>query len=203
LVQEVRAFAENELGFSPEEVEITGMMVLFDSMLKQLFRSQVDTLVYVLLATFFMFLILLRSVLYAVLGLIPNVLAAASVIAIMGYLGIPLDMMTITIAAISIGIGVDDAIHYLHRFKEERQGGEDARLAVAWSHATIGRAMYFTSLTIIVGFSVLTLSNFVPTILFGVLTAAAMLLALVANLTLLPSLLVLFLAPKRRRPPVL
>ena len=201
LARDVRDFAENELGFASEEVEITGMMVLFDSMLKQLFRSQLDTLVYVLLATFLMFLILLRSLLYAVLGLIPNVLAAASVIAIMGYLGIPLDMMTITIAAISIVIGVDDAIHYLHRFKEERQGDQDARMAVAWSHATIGRAMYFTSLTIVVGFSVLTLSNFVPTILFGVLTAAAMILALVANLTLLPSLLVLFLAPKRRQPP--
>ena len=118
-------------------------------------------------------------------------IAAASVIALMGYVGIPLDMMTITIAAISIGIGVDDAIHYLHRFDEERRRREDVRMAVAWSHATIGRAMYFTSVTVIIGFSVLVFSNFVPTIFFGLLTAAAMALALIANLTLLPSLLVL------------
>jgi predicted RND superfamily exporter protein len=136
------------------------------------------------------------------LGVVPNVLAAAAVIAVMGYAGIPLDMMTITIAAISVGIGVDDAIHYLHRFREEREKGSDVRLSVAWSHATIGRAMYFTSLTIIVGFSVLTLSNFVPTILFGVLTAVAMVLALVANLLVLPSLLVLFLGAPRRDLPL-
>jgi hypothetical protein len=132
-----------------------------------------------------------------VIGLAPNILAATLVIAFMGYTGIPLDMMTITIASISIGIGVDDAIHYLHRFKEEYDQGGDARLAVAWSHATIGRAMYFTSLTVVIGFSVLCFSNFVPTILFGVLVAVAMVLALIANLSLLPALLVLCLGKRR------
>jgi len=199
LVSDIRAFAVDDAKFQPEDVEITGMMVLFDSMLEQLLSSQVGTIVYVLLATFIMFVILLRSWLYAVLGLIPNVIAAASVIALMGYLGIPLDMMTITIAAICIGIGVDDAIHYLHRFEEEYARESDVRLAVAWSHATIGRAMYFTSVTIIIGFSILVFSNFVPTILFGVLTAAAMVLALVANLTVLPSLLVLLVGRRKRR----
>ncbi|MEZ5560715.1 MAG: MMPL family transporter [Pseudomonadales bacterium] len=198
LATDVEQFAVRQLGLAPGAVEVTGMMVLFDRMLKQLFRSQVDTIGYVLLATFLMFLVLLRSVRYAILGLVPNVLSAASVIGIMGYAGIPLDMMTITIAAISVGIGVDDAIHYLHRFQEEYAREGDVRLAVAWSHGTIGRAMYFTSMTIIVGFSVLCLSNFVPTILFGVLTALAMALALLANLTLLPSLLVLLMAPPRR-----
>ncbi|NIP16444.1 MAG: MMPL family transporter [Pseudomonadales bacterium] len=191
LAADIRDFAVTEGAVPPDAVQVTGMMVLFDSMLKQLLNSQLDTLVYVLLATFAMFLILLRSFLYALLGLIPNVIAAASVIALMGYVGIPLDMMTITIAAISIGIGVDDAIHYLHRFDEERSKRDDVHMAVAWSHATIGRAMYFTSVTVIIGFSVLVFSNFVPTIFFGVLTAAAMALALIANLTLLPSLLVL------------
>jgi hypothetical protein len=162
----------------------------------------VNTLAYVLLATLLMFLVLLRSLKYAVLGVVPNVLAAASVIAVMGYAGIALDMMTITIAAISVGIGVDDAIHYLHRFREEREHQGNVRLAVAWSHATIGRAMYLTTLTVIVGFSVLVLSNFVPTILFGLLTAVAMALALLANLSLLPSLLVLFLGEPRRNTPV-
>jgi predicted RND superfamily exporter protein len=197
LVGDIRAHAMEVGGFSEEEVQITGMLVLFNSMLNQLFSSQVDTLAYVLLATFTMFLILMRSVLYAVLGLLPNILAASLVIAFMGYSGIPLDMMTITIASISIGIGVDDAIHYLHRFKEEYDDNGDARLAVAWSHATIGRAMYFTSLTIIIGFSVLCFSNFVPTILFGLLVAVAMMLALVANLSLLPALLVLCKGSRR------
>jgi predicted RND superfamily exporter protein len=191
LVANIRGHAQEASSFEPEDVQITGMLVLFNSMLNQLFSSQVDTLAYVLLATFTMFLILMRSVLYAVLGLVPNILAASLVIAFMGYAGIPLDMMTITIASISIGIGVDDAIHYLHRFKEEHDRVNEAYTSVAWSHATIGRAMYFTSFTIIIGFSVLCFSNFVPTILFGLLVAIAMALALIANLSLLPALLVL------------
>lgn len=197
LARDIRRFAVDQAGFTPDQITVTGMMVMFDNMLKQLFSSQVNTLVYVLLATLLMFLLLLRSLKFALLGVIPNVLAAASVIAVMGFAGIPLDMMTITIAAISVGIGVDDAIHYLHRFREEHDNEPDVRLAVAWSHATIGRAMYFTSLTIIIGFSVLVLSNFVPTTLFGLLTAVAMALALIANLLLLPSMLVLFLASPR------
>lgn len=198
----IERYAIDELGFAPDEVEVTGMMVMFDNMLKQLFTSQVDTLFYVLLAALLMFLVLLRSLVYSLLGVVPNMLAAAAVIAVMGYAGIPLDVMTITIAAISVGIGVDDAIHYLHRYREERGRGNDVRLSVAWSHATIGRAMYFTSLTIMAGFSVLVLSNFVPTVLFGLLTAVAMVLALLANLLLLPSLLVLFLAAPRRELPL-
>ncbi|MCB1685109.1 MAG: RND family transporter [Pseudomonadales bacterium] len=197
LVADIRAHAEQVLGLAAEQIQITGMMVLFNSMLTQLFDSQVNTLIYVVGATFLMFLILLRSPLYALLGLVPNLLAAATVLAFMGYAQIPLDMMTITIAAVSVGIGVDDAIHYLHRFKEEFARTGDAREAVAWSHATIGRAMYFTSLTIVIGFSVLAFSNFVPTVTFGLLVALAMVLALLANLTLLPALLVLCLAGPR------
>ena len=116
-------------------------------------------------------------------------LAAMMILAFMGFVGIPLDMMTITIAAIVIGIGVDDAIHYLHRYKEERDAGATAREAVERSHRSSGNALYFTSITVIAGFSVLSLSNFVPTVYFGMLTAMAMGLALVANLTLLPALL--------------
>lgn len=195
----IREHAEEALGLPPEAVTVTGMLVMFDNMLEQLLGSQIDTLVYVLGAVLLMFVILLRSVVYALLGVLPNVLAAASVIAVMGYAGIPLDMMTITIAAISVGIGVDDAIHYLHRFREERAKHDDVRLAVAFSHATIGSAMYYTTLTIMIGFSVLVLSNFVPTVMFGVLTAVAMALALLANLSLLPSLLVLVYGAPRKR----
>ena len=197
LIADIKTHATENVAIEPAAIQVTGMLVLFHGMLTQLFSSQVDTLAYVLAATFAMLVILLRSVLYAVLGLIPNILAASLVVAFMGYTGIPLDMMTITIAAISIGIGVDDAIHYLHRYKEEYDRTGDSREAVAWSHATIGRAMYFTSLTIVIGFSVLAFSNFVPTIMFGLLVAVAMVLALIANLSLLPALLVLCCAAKR------
>jgi predicted RND superfamily exporter protein len=190
LLADIRDFGHRQLGFDDDSFHITGMLVLFNNTLKQLFQSQTNTLVYVLGATFIMFVVLLRSLKLAVLGLVPNVLAAAAVIAVMGYLGIPLDMMTITIAAICIGIGVDDAIHYLHRFREELQIDDNAVEAVRRSHSSIGQAMYFTSITVIAGFSVLALSNFVPTVHFGLLTAVAMALALLANLTLLPALLI-------------
>jgi hypothetical protein len=138
-----------------------------------------------------MFLVLLRSPLLAFLGVFPNALAAGTIIGVMGYAAIPLDVMTITIAAISIGIGVDDSIHYLYRFRREFGSTSNAEDAVRRTHASIGRAMYFTSLTVISGFSILSFSNFVPTVYFGLLTALAMALALLANLTVLPSMLIL------------
>jgi uncharacterized protein len=188
---EIVSYGAQQISFQTPDVQVTGMMVLFNSMLNQLLDSQVGTLVYVLLAVFVMFLLLLRSLPHALLGMIPNTLAAATVIAAMGYAGIPLDMMTTTIAAICIGIGVDDTIHYLHRFRLEYARWGDARVAVSFSHASIGRALYFTSATVIIGFSVLYFSNFVPTVMFGIWTAVAMALALLANLALLPALLVL------------
>lgn len=191
LVSEIERYATGDLGLEPENVKVTGMMVLFNDMLKQLADSQLQTLLYLVLATFLMFSLLLRSLSLAILALLPNILAAATVIAFMGYAGIPMDMMTITIAAISIGIGVDDAIHYLHRFRKELSSSSDIITAVKHTHHTIGRAMYFTSMIIIGGFSILMLSNFLPTVYFGLLTALAMILALLANLTLLPALLVL------------
>jgi predicted RND superfamily exporter protein len=200
--QQIVAFGASEVAFAPGEVEVTGMMVLFNSMLEQLLDSQIDTLVYVLLAVFVMFMLLLRSLPHALLGMIPNTLAAATVIAGMGYTGVPLDMMTTTIAAICIGIGVDDTIHYLHRFRLEYERWGDARVAVSFSHASIGRALYFTSVTVMVGFSVLYFSNFVPTVMFGIWTAVAMALALLANLVLLPSLLVLTHGKKAPDPTV-
>ncbi len=196
LIAAIESYAVEELGFERSEVIVTGMMVLMNDMLRQLAESQARTLLYVVVATFIMFTLLLRSALLAVLALIPNVIAAACVISVMGFADIPLDMMTITIAAISIGIGVDDAIHYLHRFREELDLRGDVRTAVSEAHITIGRAMYFTSVIIIAGFSILAFSNFLPTVYFGLLTAFAMLLALVANLTVLPSLLIHFYRPR-------
>ena len=128
----------------------------------------------------------------AALAIAPNLLAAASVLGLMGLAGISLDMMTITIAAICIGIAVDDTIHYVHRFSEEFSEHNDYWKAIRLSHGSIGKAMYYTSLIITLGFSILALSNFVPTIYFGLLTGFAMIMALLANLTLLPLLIALF-----------
>jgi len=189
--QQIEEFAQSELALDADAVTVTGMMILFNSMLNQLLASQVDTLSYVMLAVFIMFLLLLRSIPHALLGMIPNSLAAATVIGSMGFAGIPLDMMTTTIAAICVGIGVDDTIHYLHRFRVEYARWGDARVAVSFSHASIGRALFYTSVTVMMGFSVLYFSNFVPTVMFGIWTAVAMGLALLANLALLPALLVL------------
>ncbi|MEO0425167.1 MAG: MMPL family transporter [Pseudomonadota bacterium] len=192
LFADIENYAVTELGLEREQVHVTGMAVLFNDMLKRLFSSQQSTLLAVLGAILLTFAVLLRSIRLAILGILPTALAAESVLAVMGWVGIPLDIMTITTAAIIVGIGVDDAIHYLHRFKEERALGHDTVTAVRNSHASIGNALYFTSITVVVGFSVLALSSFVPTIYFGVLTALAMVLALVANLVVLPALLIKF-----------
>ena len=197
--QEILAFGASDLRFT-DGVAVTGMMVLFNTMLSQLLDSQLNTLIYILLIVFVMFLVLLRSIRYAFLGIVPNVLASAMVIGAMGFAGIPLDMMTTTIAAICIGIGVDNAIHYLHRFRTEYEERGSARVAVSFSHESIGRALLYTSITVVAGFSVLGFSNFVPTVMFGFWTAVAMVLALIANLTLLPALLVLTHGDKPAKP---
>jgi hypothetical protein len=136
-----------------------------------------------------MFLVLFRSLKIAFVAILPSMLASGSVLGLMGWLSIPLDVMTITIAAICIGIGVDHSIHYIHRFRSEIKRQASARIAIEKSHASTGKAIYYTSVIIVVGFSILGLSNFIPTIYFGVFTAFAMLVSLVANLTLLPLLL--------------
>ncbi len=189
-IEDVQQHAVGVLGLPPDRVLVSGMFVLFNDMLRQLADSQLRTLFYVVGATFLMFSLMLRSIPLALVALIPNVVAAALVISVMGYASIPMDMMTITIAAISIGIGVDDAIHYLHRYREEYRECRNVEQAVTEAHRTIGKALYFTSITIMAGFSILVFSNFMPTVYFGVLTTLAMGLALLANLTVLPSLLI-------------
>ncbi len=191
LMTNIKNHAVNDMGLDPENVQVTGIAVLFNGMLDHLFASQKSTLLFVILAALVMFIILLRSFLLAILGLIPNILAAATALGLMGFMGIPLDIMTITIAAIIIGIGVDDAIHYLHRFRKEYASTGDAKSAVSNSHKSIGNAIYYTSITVTIGFSVLAFSNFMPTVYFGLMTSLAMILALIANLSILPSLLIL------------
>ena len=190
LLQRIRLHLTRELGLSDDQVHLSGILVLYNNMLQSLFRSQILSLGFVFLAIFLMFILLFRSVKLALIALVPNLVAVPLVLGLMGGLDIPLDFMTITIAAIAIGIGVDDTIHYVHRFGEEVAVDWDYQAAVSRSHDSIGRAMYYTTVTITIGFSILVLSKFVPTIYFGILTAFAMLIALVANFTVLPVLLV-------------
>lgn len=189
LLEEIQRHIAEEMGYGTEQVRLTGMMVLYNNMLQSLFRSQILTLGVVFGAIMLMFLVLFRSWRYAALGLLPNLLSAALVLGLMGWARISLDLMTVTIAAITIGIGVDNTIHYIHRYREELEGRGDAWDAVARCHASIGRALYYTTVTIVLGFSVLALSAFKPTIYFGLLTGLAMTAALLANMTLLPALL--------------
>lgn len=192
LLQRIETGIEQEFGFEDEQVELTGILVMYNNVLQSLFQSQILTLGVVMFAIMLMFLVLFRSLKIAFICIIPNAIAAAFVLGIMGWLRIPLDIMTITIAAISVGIGVDNTIHYMHRFKREFPRFGNYRDTMFFCHNSIGRAMYFTSMTIIAGFSILALSNFIPTIVFGLLTSLAMLVALIGSLTLLPQLLITF-----------
>jgi hypothetical protein len=181
-----------KLGLKEKNVHLTGMLVLYNNMLQSLFNSQILTLGITVLALMCMFLILFRSIKIALIAIFPNLLSIGVVLGFMGWMNIPLDMMTITIAAISVGIAVDNTIHYIHRFKQEIKVDWDYIKTVHRCHGSIGYAMYYTSITIIIGFSILVLSNFIPSIYFGLLTGLAMLIALIAALTLLPQLIVFF-----------
>jgi hypothetical protein len=191
MIADIKAFLQQEMGYSADQFKVSGMMVLYNNMLQSLYRSQIVTLLAVFVAIMLMFVLLFRSLLLALLAIAPNVLAALFVLGGMGWMNIPLDIMTITIAAITVGIGVDDTIHYIHRFRREYQLDADYVAAMHRSHESIGRAMVYTSVTIIVGFSILTLSNFTPSIYFGVLTGVAMLAALLGASVLLPHLLLI------------
>ena len=191
-LKQLRKDLVDKLGIPEDRFQITGLLVLYNNMLQSLFRSQILTLGVVMAGIFLMLVILFRSISLAIIGIIPNLLAAAIILGLMGLLGIPLDMMTITIAAITIGIAVDNSIHYIYRFREEYAHKRDYIETLHYCHANIGKAVFYTATTIIIGFSILVLSNFIPTIYFGVLTALAMLIALLAALTLLPKLILLW-----------
>jgi len=165
--------------------------VLYNNVLQSLFRSQILTLGAVFGAILVMFLILFRSLRLALIALAPNLLAAGMVLGIMGLVGIPLDIMTITIAAIVLGIGVDNCIHYVHRFMREFPKDRDYTATMYRCHQSIGRALYYTTITVVIGFSMLTVSNFNPSIYFGLLTVAAMAAAVIGALLLLPRLIIL------------
>ncbi|MEM7542854.1 MAG: MMPL family transporter [Pseudomonadota bacterium] len=189
LLEEIDRDLTEKIGLQEDEYELAGLLVLYNNVLQSLFRSQIMTLGVVMLGIMIMLAILFRSLKVAAVGVIPNILAATSILGFMGLAGIPLDVMTITIAAITIGIAVDDCIHYLYRYKAEYPRLKDPIKTMHYCHANIAKAAFYTTLTITVGFSILVLSNFIPTILFGVLTAIAMIVALLAALTLMPKLI--------------
>jgi hypothetical protein len=192
LLKKIKYELINKLGLREDHVHLTGLLVLYNNMLQSLFESQILTLGVVVVALMGMFLILFRSFKIALIAISPNLLAIGTVLGMIGWLNIPLDMMTITIAAISMGIAVDNTIHYIYRFRQEFNVEHNYVKTVFNCHGSIGYAMYYTSVTIIIGFSILALSNFLPTIYFGLLTGLAMLIALIASLTLLPQLLIVF-----------
>ena len=192
LLQEIELHLVEELGFAPEQIHLTGMLVLYNNMLQSLYRSQILTIGAVFIAIVLMFLVLFQSFYLALIAIAPNLLAAAIVLGGMGLMGIPLDIMTVTIAAISVGIAVDNTIHYVHRFKTEFAQDHNYIATMYRCHGSIGKAMFYTSITVIIGFSILALSNFTPSIYFGLLTGTAMFAALLGALLLLPRLLVTF-----------
>lgn len=192
LIKKIHKDLVSNFGLNENQVHLTGMLVLYNNMLQSLFKSQIQTLGVVILVLMGMFMLLFRSLKISLIAIFPNLLSIGVVLGVMGWLNIPLDMMTITIASISVGIAVDDTIHYIHRFTHEIKIDQNYIRALHRCHESIGHAMYYTSVTIIIGFSILVLSNFIPSIYFGLLTGLAMLIALMAALTLLPQLLVVF-----------
>ncbi len=190
LLKKIKRDLIEKFNLEEGQVKLSGMLVLYNNVLQSLFRSQILTLSMVFLAIFGMFLLLFRCWKLAAIGVVPTVVAAGIILGLMGWVGIPLDIMTITIAAITIGIGVDNAIHYVHRFRLELEVDGDYWGAVKRCHSSVGRAIYYTSITVTLGFSIMALSNFIPSIYFGILTGIAMVVALIGNLTLLPLLLV-------------
>jgi len=192
LLNEISNNLQNEFSLEQDQFRLTGLAVLYNNMLQSLFDSQIGTIVIVFTIIFLMFLILFRSLYLSIIGIIPNLLAASVVLGTMGLFSIPLDIMTITVAAISVGMAVDNTIHYIHRFKKEFAISRNYKNSMHNSHRTIGRAMFYTSLTIILGFLVFATSNFNPSVYFGFFVSLAMVMALLGALTLLPQLILYF-----------
>ncbi len=191
LINKINFDLKDKIGLDESEYQLAGVLILFNNLLQSLFKSQILTLGLVIIGIFIMFLILFRNIKLSLIGVVPNFIAAFFILGIIGLLEIPLDMMTITIAAITIGIAVDNSIHYIYRFKEEFNKINDYNKTLQLCHSTVGVAILNTSITIVFGFSILVLSKFIPTIYFGMFTGLAMLLAMISVLTLLPALILI------------
>jgi uncharacterized protein len=192
LLKKIQKGLENEVGLEPQNVQLVGMMVLYNNMLQSLFDSQISTLGLALLSLGGMFLFLFRSFKIPMLAMMVNLVPISVIFGIMGVAGIPLDMMSITIASIALGITVDNTIHYYYRFREEVARDGDYIASMHRAHATIAFGMFYYSLATIVGFLVLVTSNFIPTLIFGLLTVIVLLVAIVSDLLFSPLLVVLF-----------
>ena len=193
LIDRINNDLQTKFNLKKDDYKLAGVLIIFNNLLQSLFDSQIKTLGIVMIGIFVMFIILFRSIKLSLIGIIPNFIAASFVLGFIGLLNIPLDMMTITIAAITIGIAVDNSIHYIYRFKYEKEKINSNKLEIANNcHQSVGKAIISTSFTIIFGFSILVLSNFIPTIYFGIFTGLAMLTALFLVLTLLPNMLNIF-----------
>ena len=191
LINKINKEINTKLGLEKNEYKLAGVLILFNNLLQSLFKSQILTLGIVMMGISAMFFVLFRNIILAFIGVVPNFIAAFFILGIIGLMEIPLDMMTITIAAITIGIAVDNSIHYIYRFREEFRKSGDYKITLDKCHRTVGIAILNTSITIVFGFSILVLSNFIPTIYFGVFTGIAMLLAMISVLTLLPKLILI------------
>lgn len=189
LIEEVKNDLIKDYELTEDQFYLSGISVIYNNLLQSLFQSLIGSLSIVFAAIFAMFIILFRSLYMAIIAMIPNLLSASSVLGIIGWSGIPIDIMTVTVAAISIGIGVDNTIHYVHRFLKEYEQNNNYDLAIKNSHSTIGRAMFYTSLTIVLGFMILVSSNFNPSVFFGIFTSFSMIVAILAALMLLPVLI--------------
>jgi len=192
LIEKINKQLVDKFNFNPDNFHFTGTFALYNNLLQSLFNSQIKTIASVFVIIFIMFLFIFRSASIALIAVLPNTLPSLIILGMMGLANIPLDLMTITIAAIAIGIGIDNAIHYITRFQAEFIKDNDYLASMYRAHSSIGLAVFYTAITVSIGFLVLTLSNFIPSIYFGIFMAIAMLSAVLVNLTLLPKLLIIF-----------
>ena len=192
LIKEIEYDLVENFNLNEDQFEITGLAVLYNNMLQSLFAAQIGSISIVFAVIALMFLLIFKSFKAMIIGLIPNIFVALSVVGALGLLGLPLDIMTITVAAISVGMAVDNTIHYMYRYKKEMKQTNDPMMSMKNSHINVGRALFYTAATIAIGFSILAFSNFFPTVLFGIFTSIALIISFISSLTLLPNLLVKF-----------
>ena len=190
LIKKINLELHTNIGLNKDEYKLAGVLILFNNLLQSLFKSQILTLGIVMIGIFSMVFVLFRNVTLSFIGVIPNFIAAFFILGIIGLMNIPLDMMTITIAAITIGIAVDNSIHYIYDLKKSlKKSIITKKQSISVMKLLGSNLKYFNNYRF--GFSILVLSKFIPTIYFGIFTGVAMLLAMLSVLTLLPKLLLI------------
>ena len=187
LFQDIDSFLSEELADKDIQYKISGLAVLYNNLLQSLYSSQIKTISLVFAAIFLMLIILFRSFLNALFIIVVPAFSVGVVFSLMSIMSIPLDIMTITIASISVGMSVDYSIHFAWRYLQERKKSkENSEKETIYS---TGRAILITGWTIIVGFLIFMFSNFNPTVLFGIFSALAILVSMAMSFRFLPILL--------------